>query len=120
MQYMLAIYEDDAAYGDTGTGEAWEAILQAHMAFGQALAEAGVMRGGEGLQRAATATTVRRDGAASMIHDGPYAETKEQLGGFYIIEVDTLDEAIAWAKKIPLAGAGSIEVRPTLGAMADA
>lgn len=115
MQFMLAIYEDDTHYAGGEDSEAWKAIIEAHTRLGEELAAAGIIRGGEGLQRADTATTVKRIGGKDMIHDGPFAETKEQLGGFYIIEVDTLDEAIAWAKKIPITGDGAVEVRPTLG-----
>jgi len=119
MQFMLAIYEDDAVY-DHGTDDtAWQDIIEAHRKLGEEMAKAGIIRGGEGLQRAVTATTVRSRGGQQTIHDGAYAETKEQLGGFYVIEVDSLDEAIGWAKKIPLAGEGAVEIRPILGPMED-
>jgi hypothetical protein len=114
MQYMLMIYEDESGYADGEQGQAWQDILQAHGALAGQLAELGILRGGAGLKATATATTVRtRSGKISM-HDGPYAETREQLGGFYLIEVDSLDQAIEWAKKIPLAADGSVEVRPAL------
>lgn len=121
MQYMLLIYENDAeAYADGMDGEAWQEIIAAHGAFGQALAEAGVMRGGAGLKRSDTATTLRRTAGAYTVHDGPFAETREQLGGFYLIDVPDLDAAMAWARKLPLTGDGSVEVRPVLEMPAEA
>ena len=115
MQYMLAIYEDDSAYEGGEAGQAWQDIIAAHTAYGEALAKAGVIRGGEGLARAHTAKTVTKAGGTHTVHDGPFAEAQEQLGGFYIIEVDSLDAALDWARRIPLAGDGSVEVRPVLG-----
>ena len=85
-----------------------------HIAFGQ---EAGaVIVSGAGLQGVRSATTVRTEGGRQMIHDGPFAETKEQLGGFCVIDVPDLDAAIAIAKKVPLMKDGSVEIRPTLPA----
>jgi hypothetical protein len=77
--------------------------------------EAGAFLGGEGLQPSATATTVKIDaaGGAPVVTDGPFAETKEQLGGFYLLECGNLDEALAWARKIPMPG-GTVEVRPVM------
>jgi hypothetical protein len=114
MQFMLAIYEDDSIYTGPRGEKAWAEILAAHTAFAGALVEAGLMRGGEGLERAHTATTIRNAGGKVTIHDGPFAETREQLGGFYVIEAASLDEALAWARRIPLAAGGAVEVRPCL------
>jgi len=111
MKYMLMIYENEAVYDD-GTGAAMGAIIEKHMAFGQEIG--GTMLHGAGPQPVTTATTVRTTGGAQTIHDGPFAETREQLGGFYLIEADDLDAAIAIAKKVPLAADGSVEVRPVL------
>jgi hypothetical protein len=111
MQYMLLIYEDESAYAEP---EAFEAILKAHNAYAGELAQAGVIRGGAGLKGPETATTVRRTAGAHTLHDGPFAETREQLGGFYIIEAPDLDAALAWARKLPLAADGSVEVRPVM------
>ena len=83
-----------------------------HEAYGQALEEAGVLRGGAGLKPPATATTVRFAGGRTTLVDGPFAETKEHLGGYYLIETDTLDQALAWAAKLPVVGDGAVEVRP--------
>ena len=112
MQYMLMIHEDESIYGGEG-GEALMAeTLAKHMALGQALAAAGVPFSGERLKGAATATTLRWDHGASELHDGPFAETHEELGGFYIIDVADLDAAILWARQIPLPGKGAVEIRP--------
>jgi len=113
MQYALLIYEDEATYGDED-GQAWREIIAQHEAFAGQLVEKGLMRGGAGLKPVATATTVRRASGQCSLHDGPYAESKEQLGGFYLIEAPDLDAALAWARKLPMAGDGSIEVRPVI------
>jgi hypothetical protein len=115
MQYALIIYENEAeSYPEGEQGEAWRAVLSAHEAFAGELHERGLLRGGSGLRHSDTATTVRVTGAGRTVHDGPYAETREQLGGFYLIEAADLDEAIAWAKKLPVAANASIEIRPCL------
>lgn len=116
MKYMLAIYEDEANYPGGEQGEAWRDILAKHMAFGGELAQSGVEFSGAGLRHSTTASTVRTgaDGAQS-VHDGPFAETREQLGGFYIVDVPDLDAALAIARKIPLGREGAVEVRPVLG-----
>ena len=116
MQYALLIYEPEAdSYPDGESGQAWLDILDAHNVFGGELVQAGVMRGGAGLKSTGVATTVRVTAQGRTVHDGPFAETREQLGGFYLVEADDLDGAIAWAKKLPLAKNGSIEIRPCLG-----
>ncbi len=112
MKYLLTIYENEATYND-GTGAAMGAIIAKHMAFSQEIGP--VMLNGAGLQPVATATTVRTDSGKQTLHDGPFAETREQLGGFYMIEAVDLDAAIAIAKKVPLAADGAIEVRPIMG-----
>jgi hypothetical protein len=115
MQYALLIYEPAESYADGEAGQAWQDILNAHNAFGGELAQSGAMRGGAGLKSTDTATTVRVSADGRTVHDGPFAETREQLGGFYLIEAADLDGAIARAKKLPVAGTGSIEIRPCLG-----
>ncbi len=113
MQYMIMNFVPPIGYADTGKpevdpdGPAWGA-------YTQALIAAGVMRGGNALQPALTATTVRVRGGQREVHDGPYAEAKESLGGYYIIEVDDLDQALAWAARNPAASSGAVEVRPVL------
>lgn len=111
MKYMLMIFEDEAVYND-GTGAAMGAIIQKHIAFGEEIGSA--MLHGAGLQPIATATTIRTEGGVQTLHDGPFAETREQLGGYYMVEAPDLDAAIAMAKKIPLAANGSVEVRPIM------
>ena len=113
MRYLLTIYTDESRYA-TMTPEDSARLMADYGAFGQEAQEAGVLLGGEGLQPTATATTVRvRDGEA-MFTDGPFAETREQLGGYYLVEAKNLDEAIGLAAKVPSARSGSIEVRPVM------
>ena len=114
MQYLLLIYEDEAAYGPDKQGETLNRIVAGHMALSQSLGPKRLA--GAGLKNTSAATTVRTaaDGA-KLLHDGPFAETKEQLGGFYMVEAEDLDEAIAIAKQIPIAREGSVEIRPLLG-----
>lgn len=116
MKYMLAIFEDEANYPGGESGAAWQAVVSKHMAFAGALAQAGVEFSGAGLKLSHSATSVRThaDGQQT-VHDGPYAETRELLGGFYVVDVPDLDAAIAWAKQIPFGSHGVIEVRPVLG-----
>ena len=114
MQYLLLIYADEGLYAEaTGTDPAvLQEITAAHMRLGAQLQEAGAMVGGNRLQGSDTATTVRTVAGTQSLHDGPYAETREQLGGYYLIEAPDLDAAIAWAKKIPGGPNYAVEVRP--------
>ena len=114
MQYLLMIYEDESAYGPNKQGEALNRVVAGHMALSQSLGPKRLA--GAGLKNTNTATTVRTaaDGSKT-IHDGPFAETKEQLGGFYMIEADDLDDAIAIARRIPVCREGAVEIRPLLG-----
>ncbi len=112
MQYMLLIYEDESIYGDDKDNPELMAIVGKHRAFAEGLGS--TMRGGAGLKSSATATTVRTASGSKTIHDGPFAETKEQLGGFYIVEAPDLDAAIELAKQVPLGRDGAIEIRPVL------
>jgi len=112
MQYMLMIYEDEKIFGPGKAGPMLQELVAKHMDFSRELGAKRV--GGAGLKGTSSATTVRTKAGAKTIHDGPFAETREQLGGFYLIDVPDLDAAIALAKKIPLAGDGSIEIRPLL------
>ncbi|MBV8702534.1 MAG: YciI family protein [Acetobacteraceae bacterium] len=113
MQYMLLLYEDEAIYGPDKAGPAMREITAKHMEFSAGLGSARVA--GAGLKSAATATTVRSVGGTKTVHDGPFAETKEQLGGFYVIDVPDLDAAIALAKRLPMLQDGVVEIRPVLG-----
>ena len=113
MRYLLTIYGDESGWNDI-TPEQSQQIMAAYGAFGQEAQAAGVLLGGEGLQPTSTATTVRvRDGEA-LTTDGPFAETREQLGGYYLLDCKDLDEAIGWAAKIPGAQDGCVEVRPVM------
>ena len=111
MQFMLMINEDESAYGGPDGAALLEATLAGHMKLAEDLAAAGVPFSGERLKPSSTATMIRWDSGAATLHDGPFAETQEELGGFYIIDVASLDEALAWAKLIPVPK-GGIEVRP--------
>ncbi len=110
MQYMLLIYGNEAAMAASTVPQA-EAYAP-WIAYTKALKDAGVMVAGDPLAPTATATTVRNHGGKRQVQDGPFAETKEQLGGYYLIDVAGLDAALDWAAKCPGAAYGSIEVRP--------
>jgi hypothetical protein len=113
MQYILLIYENEKIYGADKSGPAMQETVGRHMAFSRELGPARI--GGAGLRATASATTVRTVDGRQTIHDGPFAETKEQLGGFYLVDVADLNTAIEIAKRLPLLRDGSIEVRPLLG-----
>jgi hypothetical protein len=113
MQYMLLIYEDERVYGPDKNSPAIQEIVARHMAFIKELGPARVS--GAGLKATSAATTVRTIKGAQTVHDGPFAETKEQLGGYYLIDVPDLDAAIAIARKLPVLQDGSIEIRPLMG-----
>ncbi len=111
MQYILMIHEDEAQFEKQSDAEMGE-VMGRYQRFGEALAKSGQMRGGERLQPVATATTVRVREGEILLSDGPFAETKEQLGGFYIVDAESLDEAIKLAAQIPGSETGCVEVRP--------
>jgi hypothetical protein len=113
MQYALLIYEDESVFGPGKSGQKLQEIVARHMAFSKELGATRV--GGAGLKGTQSATTVRTTKGKQTVHDGPFAESREQLGGFYIIEAPSLDAALAIAKRVPLAEDGAIEVRPLLG-----
>jgi hypothetical protein len=115
MRYMLLIY-DDERHWQSLSDEERGGIMEEYFAYTGELQERGAYIDGSALQPTATATTVRVDGGETLTTDGPFAETKEQLGGYYLVDVDSLDEAIEWAAKIPSAarGLGTVEVRPLM------
>jgi hypothetical protein len=113
MKYLLTIYIDETSYA-TMTPEESGRVMAGYGAFGREAQEAGVLLGGEGLQPTATATTVRVRDGETMLTDGPFAETREQLGGYYLLDCADLDEAARWAAKIPHAAEGAVEVRPVM------
>lgn len=111
MQYLLLIYVDEAAMAAASPDDV-KKINPAYAAYNKAMIEAGVLRAGERLKPSNTATQLRlRDGKTQVL-DGPYADTKEQLGGYYLIEAPDIDAAISWAARCPSAANGTIEVRP--------
>ena len=113
MQYLLLIYENEKNFAEMSESAKGE-LFAGYGAFTEELKAAGAMVGGNALETVDTATTVQvRNGETSKT-DGPFAETKEQLGGYYLIDVENLDEATKWAAKIPTAKMGSIEVRPVM------
>jgi hypothetical protein len=111
MRYLLLIYTQEQVEVEATPAEQ-EAVMEAYFAFSREIREAGVMLSGEALQPTAAATTVRVREGKTLTADGPFAETKEQLGGYYMLECPDLDEAIEWGAKIPGAKHGSIEIRP--------
>src|SRR5204862_3741622 len=119
MQYLLLIHTDEKAFAAMSEQDLAE-LIQEYGAFTSALRESGAYVGGNQLQPTSAAATVRVRDGEEVVTDGPFAETKEQLGGYYLIEADSLDEAPEWAAKIPAARYGSIEVRPLVPASADA
>ncbi len=113
MQFLLTIYTDESGFADA-TPEDGARMMAAYDALTQELKQAGAFLGGEGLQPTSTATTVRVRDGEPLLTDGPFAETREQLAGFYLVECADLDEAVGWAGKIPGAAVGSVEVRPVI------
>jgi hypothetical protein len=113
MKYLLIIYNDESGFANV-TPEQVQQVMAAYEAFGREVTEAGAMLGGEGLQPSATATTVQVRDGETITSDGPFADTREQLGGYYLLDCRDLDEAIGWAAKIPGAHDGTIEVRPVM------
>ncbi|MGH7625702.1 MAG: YciI family protein [Gemmatimonadaceae bacterium] len=111
MQYLLLIYEDETRWSNTSQADQ-DSEMSAYRAFGKEFSAS--IKAGHALQPTTTATTVRVRNGKRLSTDGPFAETKEQLGGFYLVDARDLDEAIAMAAKIPGAKAGSIEVRPIM------
>jgi hypothetical protein len=111
MQYMLLIYRDEAAMGRASPAQISE-VTGAFMAYAAALRESGAYVAGDRLDVAGTATTVRVTDGKTQVLDGPYAETKEQLGGYFIIEAPDLDAALGWAGRCPGTRIGAVEVRP--------
>ena len=113
MKYLLLIYENEAV--GNGLSEAEQGkIFQEYMDYSKRIRKSGNYIGGEALQPVSTATTVRVKNGKTLTTDGPFAETREQLGGFFLVEAKDLDEAIALAAGIPGSRTGSIEVRPIM------
>jgi hypothetical protein len=111
MQYMLMIYIQDSAWPKLTKAEQ-EAGVAAYTAYTEALKKAGAYTSSNRLQPSSSATTVRLENGKPQVLNGPYADSKEQLGGYFIIDVPDLDAALAWAARCPGAGHGAVEVRP--------
>jgi hypothetical protein len=111
VEYLLLIYENEKIWETMPEAEQGAAFAE-YMTFTEDIKKSGHYRGGNPLQPTATATTVRVKGGKTLATDGPFAETKEQLGGYYLVEAKDLDEAIALAARIPGSRTGSVEVRP--------
>jgi hypothetical protein len=113
MKYALTIYGDEAGR-ESASEEERQATSRAYIELGREMEQKGVLVAGEGLYPTPTATTVRVRDGERKVTDGPFAETKEQLGGFYVLDCRNLDEALEWAAKIPGAQSGTVEVRPVM------
>jgi hypothetical protein len=111
MRYMLLILEDQTKATEVPPAE-MDAIVQGHRRFAEDLRAAGKMVGGDRLRPDSDASRIRLKGGQRQVTDGPFAETKEVLGGYYLIEVGSHGEAVEWAKQIPLRDATCVEVRP--------
>ena len=119
MQYMMLIYETPKDFEVRSTDKT-NPYIAAWRAYHRSLVESGVFVGGAPLQPVASATTVRLKDATRRVQDGPYADTKEQLGGFIILELPSLDAALDWAARCPAAATGAVEVRPVAPELHDA
>jgi hypothetical protein len=113
MQYLLLIYDQESNWGEVSPQD-MEVELKAWGAYTEWLKDKGWFVGGEALQPTSAATTVREREGKTLTTDGPFAETKEQLGGYYLIDCANLDDAIEAASKIPSVGRGSVELRPIM------
>jgi hypothetical protein len=120
MEYVLLLHEDEKRWA-TMPPDQFGREMGAYAAYTTALREAGAFKEGNPLQPTPTATIVRVDAAGkTAVLDGPYAETKEQLGGYYVIDVPDLDAAISWAARCPCASTGTVEIRPVASMTAPA
>jgi len=113
MRYMLLIWENEAISAAQSDDER-QAVFAEYMTFTQDIRDKGVFMAGDPLLPSETASTVRVRGGKPVTTDGPFAETREQLGGYYIVECETLEEACGYAARIPTARDGAIEVRPIM------
>lgn len=111
MQYLLMLYFDDTTWPKM-TPEQQQEGNAAYMAYTEALAKSGILVGANRLQPSTSATTIRLEDGKPKVLDGPYADAKEQLGGYYLIEAPDLDAALSWASRCPTVGHGTVEVRP--------
>lgn len=110
MQYLLTLYVEEAGWNKM-TPEQQKQGVAAYRAYGEALNAAGVLKGSNRLNPSSTASTVRTTNGKTQVLDGPYADLKEQLAGYYLIDVPNLDEALSWANRCPASQHGVVEVR---------
>jgi len=111
MQYLLMLYVNETGWPKLSEGEQGQGMA-AYTAYTEALTKAGALKGTNRLQPSSSATTVRIASGKTQVLDGPYADSKEQLGGYYLIDVPDLDAALSWAARCPTVGHGVVEVRP--------
>jgi hypothetical protein len=111
VKYMLLIYGDENRWASMSEADR-QKLYGEHRAYGEAMSKAGVIRGGSELKPSSTATTLRFKSGKPATLDGPFAESKEQLGGYYIVDADNLETALEWAAKMPGMTSGAVEVRP--------
>lgn len=116
MKYAIIVLESAADFAERTNPATVGAYMGAYVAYSQALAAAGIAAGGAALLPPTSATTVRVRNGKAAIQDGPFADTKDQVGGFFVIDVPNLDVALEWAAKCPAASRAGVEVRPTLEA----
>lgn len=115
MHYMFLLFGDESQpRPELDTPEAVDAMMAPWRTYNQALRDAGVFVAGDALQPSPTATTLRNSGSDVVVTDGPFAETKEQIAGYYLVDCADLDEALKWAKQCPMMAFGSVEVRPLM------
>lgn len=114
MKFAVIVYEKPSEMSARSDPQRQQAYWGSYGAYNQALKDSGVAAGGTALQPPDTATTIRLHAGKLHVQDGPYADTKEQLGGMFLIDVKNLDEAIAWAQRCPAAAHSAVEVRPVL------
>jgi hypothetical protein len=114
MKYMIMTYESQEDFEARTDSKRQEQYWSAWKAYGGAMKEAGIISSMHGLQPKNMATTVRLIDGKHQVQDGPYAETKDQLGGYFIIDVPDIDKAIEWAARCPAAATGAVEVRPVM------
>jgi hypothetical protein len=113
MQYLCLIYDDESLWANMPEDER-NAVYNEYIGFTQSIKDSGHHLGGDALQPTSTATSVRVRNGETLVTDGPFAETKEQLGGYYLVEAKDVDEALKIAERIPSARYGTIEVRPVV------
>jgi hypothetical protein len=111
MQYLLMLYVNEAGWSKMSKAEQDQGVA-AYTAYTEALTKAAVLKGANRLQPSSSATTVRTANGKTQVLDGPYVDSKEQLGGYYLIDVPDLDAALSWAARCPAVGHGVVEVRP--------